>query len=122
MLIPFQRAIKRNCANALHPDRYGHYRDANNVQAKHHWWWKHNQVFDHLDVTQYFTGLVLFLEEDHYVSQDILYVLKLMASQSASLCPACKVFAVGNHLDLEDYENSKSDHVGESKVNFCSFN
>lgn len=53
----------------------------------------------------------MFLEEDHYVSQDFLYVLKLMQSQSVKLCPACKIFAVGNHLDPKVYETTKPDRV-----------
>lgn len=62
-------------------------------------------------------GLVLFLEEDHYVSQDFLYVLKLMQSQAVKLCPACKIFTVGNHLEPKVYGKSKADHVS---LNFKS--
>jgi N-acetylglucosaminyltransferase II (MGAT2) len=37
-----------------------------------------NHVFDHLRITRYFSGLVLTLEEDHYVAPDILHVLRQM--------------------------------------------
>lgn len=60
----------------------------------------------------------MFLEEDHYVSQDFLYVLKLMQSQAVKLCPACKVFAVGNHLDPKAYEATKADHVSVHRLDF----
>lgn len=53
----------------------------------------------------------MFLEEDHYVSQDFLYVLKLMQSEAVKLCTECKMFAVGNHLDPKVYETRKADHV-----------
>lgn len=66
------------------------------------------------------SGLVLFLEEDHYVSQDFLYVLKLMQSQAVKLCPACKIFTVGNHLEPKVYENTKADHVS-SDTYFSKF-
>jgi hypothetical protein len=29
-----------HCANAQHPDTYGHYREAIVTAIKHHWWWK----------------------------------------------------------------------------------
>lgn len=50
------RAIERKCNNVLHPDRYGNYRVAKFTQAKHHWWWKANHVFDQLEVTRKHTG------------------------------------------------------------------
>jgi N-acetylglucosaminyltransferase II (MGAT2) len=50
------RAQKLKCINAKHPDIYGHYREAQFTQTKHHWWWKANRVFDQLEVTQNYTG------------------------------------------------------------------
>lgn len=55
----------------------------------------------------------MFLEEDHYVAPDFLYVLKLMESQKNELCPECEVYAVGNHKELNVYENTKPDQVRE---------
>ena len=37
-----------------------------------------NHVFDQLSVTRYFNGLVLTLEEDHYVAPDFIPVLNQM--------------------------------------------
>jgi alpha-1,6-mannosyl-glycoprotein beta-1,2-N-acetylglucosaminyltransferase len=68
-----------NCSNFDSPDAFGHYREANMTQAKHHWWWKANWIFNGLHLTQQFLGLVLFLEEDHYLAPDFLHVLRLMA-------------------------------------------
>merc|ERR1712173_20083 len=64
-----------NCTNAAWPDIHGHYREAKFTQTKYHWWWKGNHIFHHLEATRYFTGPVLFLEEDHYVAPDFLHVL-----------------------------------------------
>jgi len=36
----FGRAVEKKCANAEHPDSYGHYREASVTAIKHHWWWK----------------------------------------------------------------------------------
>ena len=37
-----------------------------------------NHVFDHLEVTRHHTGPVLFIEEDHYLVQDFIYMLNKM--------------------------------------------
>ncbi|XP_004534142.1 alpha-1,6-mannosyl-glycoprotein 2-beta-N-acetylglucosaminyltransferase isoform X3 [Ceratitis capitata] len=97
------RAIARKCNNALYPDLYGHYREAKFTQTKHHWWWKANRVFDQLDVTRYHTGLVLFLEEDHYVAEDFLYLLEMMQSSTGSLCPQCDILSLGTYLKTFNY-------------------
>ncbi|XP_017462036.1 PREDICTED: uncharacterized protein LOC108355373 isoform X3 [Rhagoletis zephyria] len=104
------RAIVRKCNNALYPDLYGHYREAKFTQTKHHWWWKANRVFDQLDVTRYHTGLVLFLEEDHYVAEDFLYLLEMMQSSIGSLCPQCDILSLGTYLKTFNYYtyNSKT--------------
>ncbi|XP_061395067.1 alpha-1,6-mannosyl-glycoprotein 2-beta-N-acetylglucosaminyltransferase [Musca vetustissima] len=104
------QAIIRKCNNALYPDLYGHYREAKFTQTKHHWWWKANRVFDQLEVTKYHTGLVLFLEEDHYVAEDFLYLLEMMQRRTADLCPQCNILSLGTYLKTFNYYtyNSKS--------------
>lgn len=97
------RAIIRKCNNALHPDLYGHYREAKFTQTKHHWWWKSNRVFDQLDVTRHHTGLVLFLEEDHYVAEDFLYLLALMKKRALELCTKCNILSLGTYLKTFNY-------------------
>jgi len=110
---------------------YGHYREAAFTQTKHHWWWKANRVFDQLDVTRhhtglacyfhtvlctryleyFFTGLVVFLEEDHYVAEDFLYLLDLMEKKSSELCPKCNILSLGTYLKTFNYYTYKSDKV-----------
>ncbi|XP_075147725.1 alpha-1,6-mannosyl-glycoprotein 2-beta-N-acetylglucosaminyltransferase isoform X2 [Haematobia irritans] len=97
------QAIIRKCNNALYPDLYGHYREAKFTQTKHHWWWKANRVFDQLEVTRYHTGLVLFLEEDHYVAEDFLYLLEMMQRRTVDLCPQCNILSLGTYLKTFNY-------------------
>lgn len=98
-----EQALLRKCNNALHPDLYGHYREAKFTQTKHHWWWKANRVFDQLEVTKYHTGLVVFLEEDHYVAEDFLYILELMQQKSNELCQKCNILSLGTYLKTFNY-------------------
>ncbi|XP_063600788.1 alpha-1,6-mannosyl-glycoprotein 2-beta-N-acetylglucosaminyltransferase-like [Penaeus indicus] len=85
------------CLNRAWPDSYGHYREASFTQIKHHWWWKIHRVFEGLHVTRNYTGHVVFLEEDHYVSPDLLHVLNILRRQRNALCPTCQVLALGNY-------------------------
>jgi len=41
-------------------------------------YFKANHVFDYLSVTRYYNGLVLLLEDDHYVVKDLIPVLRQM--------------------------------------------
>ncbi|XP_033212706.1 alpha-1,6-mannosyl-glycoprotein 2-beta-N-acetylglucosaminyltransferase-like isoform X2 [Belonocnema kinseyi] len=96
------RALLLKCKNAEHPDLYGHYREAKYTQTKHHWWWKANRVFDQLKVTRNQDGMVLFLEEDHYVAEDFLHVLRLMKRTCEYSCERCNVLTLGTHLTTYD--------------------
>lgn len=102
ILSPF-RALNLKCTNAKHPDLYGHYREAKFTQTKHHWWWKANRVFDQLLVTRNHTGMVLFLEEDHYVAEDFLHVLRLMERTCKLSCERCNVLSLGTYLKTYNY-------------------
>ncbi|KAH8278462.1 hypothetical protein KR018_003592, partial [Drosophila ironensis] len=97
------QALIMNCNNAMHPDHYGHYREAKFTQTKHHWIWKANRVFNELEVTRYHTGLVLFLEEDHYVAEDFLYLLAMMQQRTKDLCAQCNVLSLGTYLRTFNY-------------------
>ena len=94
-------ARTRKCINAEWPDSYGHYRQAEVTQIKHHWWWKANQVFDHLRLTKSFQGLVLFLEEDHYLADDFLHVLSLMQNQRDLNYSNCDILCLGTHQQYQ---------------------
>lgn len=108
------RALQLKCNNALYPDLYGHYREAKFTQTKHHWWWKVNRVFNQLEVTRNYTGLVLFLEEDHYVAEDFIYILKLMERTCKEACRHCNILSLGTYLKTYNY-------YGDSKkVGFIS--
>ncbi|XP_014248655.1 alpha-1,6-mannosyl-glycoprotein 2-beta-N-acetylglucosaminyltransferase isoform X2 [Cimex lectularius] len=101
--INYQHAQILKCTNADHPDLYGHYREAKFTQTKHHWWWKANRVFDQLEVTRNHTGLVLFLEEDHYVAEDFIYILRQMQGACNVACPQCNILSLGTYLKTYNY-------------------
>ncbi|XP_023721955.1 alpha-1,6-mannosyl-glycoprotein 2-beta-N-acetylglucosaminyltransferase isoform X1 [Cryptotermes secundus] len=91
------------CNNALYPDLYGHYREAKFTQTKHHWWWKANRVFSQLEVTRNHTGMVLFLEEDHFVAEDFIHVLRLMERTCRTSCDRCNILSLGTYLKTYNY-------------------
>uniref|UniRef100_A0A1B6CUN7 Alpha-1,6-mannosyl-glycoprotein 2-beta-N-acetylglucosaminyltransferase n=1 Tax=Clastoptera arizonana TaxID=38151 RepID=A0A1B6CUN7_9HEMI len=101
--ITIEQAALRKCINALTPDLYGHYREAKFTQTKHHWWWKANRLFNQLDVLKHHTGLVLFLEEDHFVAQDFLHILHLMQQTAYASCPTCNILSLGTYLKTYNY-------------------
>nr|CAD7399341.1 unnamed protein product [Timema cristinae] len=98
-----EQAKEMMCINALHPDLYGHYREAKFTQTKHHWWWKANRVFNQLEVTRNHTGMVLFLEEDHYVAEDFIHVMRLMEKTCRSSCDKCNILSLGTYLKTYNY-------------------
>nr|CAD7195727.1 unnamed protein product [Timema douglasi] len=98
-----EQAKEMMCINALHPDLYGHYREAKFTQTKHHWWWKANRVFNQLEVTRNHTGMVLFLEEDHYVAEDFIHVMRLMEKTCRSSCDRCNILSLGTYLKTYNY-------------------
>ncbi|KAL4718746.1 hypothetical protein ACJJTC_001815, partial [Scirpophaga incertulas] len=102
----FDQAIKLNCNNALHPDLHGHYREAKYTQTKHHWWWKANRIFNQLQCTAGHTGLVLFLEEDHYVAEDFIHMLYLLRNMADKSCPQCEILSLGTYLKTYQYHLS----------------
>lgn len=109
--IPKAHALSLKCLNAQHPDSYGHYREATITQAKHHWFWKMNHVFDHLDVMKHFTGPVLLLEEDNYMVKDALYVLQQMYQLKSKVCPQCAIVSLGAHEQEPSFEKSRASQV-----------
>jgi alpha-1,6-mannosyl-glycoprotein beta-1,2-N-acetylglucosaminyltransferase len=102
-------AIDINCTNAYTPDTYGHYREAKFTQMKHHWWWKLNRIFDELRVTRELINIrLLLLEEDHYVSEDFLYVYRRMQKIVPFECPKCNIITLGTYdEELDDSTYNK---------------
>ncbi|KHJ42640.1 N-acetylglucosaminyltransferase II [Trichuris suis] len=94
-----------NCSQASNDDSCR--RDQNRsakvaslAQIKHHWWWKAIQVFEHIVPQTKYDGWVLFLEEDNYVSPDLLNVLDAIVSNKNSICETCEFLVLGNYNDL----------------------
>lgn len=98
-------AQKSKCINANFPDSYGHYREAKVVQAKLHWWWKANFIFDQLQFLRDFMGYVLFVEEDNFLAEDFIYALDQLRHISHTNCTKCKVLSLGYHKDELSQEN-----------------
>lgn len=107
--MPKARAHLLQCNNADHPDRYGHYREAKFTMTKHHWWWKANRVFNELRATKNHEGLVLFVEEDHYLAPDFYEVLikAYLLKQSDARCVeyGCDIITLGDYKKVTNYVN-----------------
>lgn len=68
------------------------------------------------------TGLVLFLEEDHYVAEDFLYLLAMMQQRTKDLCPQCNVLSLGTYLktfNYYTYHSKVSGGAGCSSAHKC---
>lgn len=46
---------------------------------------------------------MVFLEEDHYVAEDFIHVLKLMESTCKTSCPQCNILSLGTYLKTFSY-------------------
>ncbi|XP_049884192.1 alpha-1,6-mannosyl-glycoprotein 2-beta-N-acetylglucosaminyltransferase-like isoform X2 [Pectinophora gossypiella] len=102
--IDYAKIIK--CNNALHPDVHGHYREAKYTQTKHHWWWKANRIFNQLQCTSGHGGMVVFLEEDHYVAEDFIHMLNLLKNTADRSCPQCEILCLGTYLKTYQYHTT----------------
>ncbi|XP_014668548.1 PREDICTED: alpha-1,6-mannosyl-glycoprotein 2-beta-N-acetylglucosaminyltransferase-like [Priapulus caudatus] len=87
----------KGCPNAEWQDSYGHYREANYTQIKHHWWWKLHFVMDVLEVGRMHKGVIVLLEEDHYVAPDFIHLLNLMITTQMRSHPAINILNLGNY-------------------------
>eukprot|EP00039_Didymoeca_costata_P010349 m.139308 g.139308 ORF g.139308 m.139308 type:complete len:459 (-) comp14796_c0_seq1:213-1589(-) len=92
-----QEAKRINCLNADTPDMYKHYRDPRFTSIKHHWWWKLAFVFQNVNVLRNHPGFKIFLEEDHYVRNDILEVAAHMRTVFSTSCQTCHLFSLGGY-------------------------
>ncbi|XP_078090279.1 alpha-1,6-mannosyl-glycoprotein 2-beta-N-acetylglucosaminyltransferase [Mustelus asterias] len=101
-------AFKMGCINAEYPDSFGHYRESKFCQTKHHWWWKLHFVWERVKVLEDHKGLVLFIEEDHYLSPDFYYVLKDMWRLKAESCPDCDILSLGTYVRVSDFTDKTS--------------
>lgn len=62
-----------------------------------------NRVFNQLEVTRNHSGLVLFLEEDHYVAEDFIHILRLMEKTCKEACRHCNILSLGTYLKTYNY-------------------
>lgn len=92
-------AKKLKCLNRDHPDKYSHYREAKFTQMKHHWWWKLNRIFDQLEVTKNLDGYLLLLEEDYFVAEDFIHVMKLLQHEARESCENCNLLSLGTYKE-----------------------
>ncbi|KAJ6654031.1 hypothetical protein lerEdw1_007540 [Lerista edwardsae] len=90
-------AARQGCLNAQYPDAFGHYREAAFAQTKHHWWWKLHFVWERVRALRQHPGLVLFLEEDHYLAPDFYPVLQRLWALRQRECPECQVLSLGTY-------------------------
>ncbi|XP_062824789.1 alpha-1,6-mannosyl-glycoprotein 2-beta-N-acetylglucosaminyltransferase [Anolis carolinensis] len=95
-------ALQRGCLNARFPDAFGHYREAAFAQAKHHWWWKLHFAWERLRALRDLPGpgLLLFLEEDHFLAPDALHVLRRLWDLRQRECPECQVLSLGSYATV----------------------
>ncbi|XP_041369480.1 alpha-1,6-mannosyl-glycoprotein 2-beta-N-acetylglucosaminyltransferase-like [Gigantopelta aegis] len=98
------QAKLKKCNNAEHPDKYGHYREAKYCQAKHHWIWKLNHVFEGVDVLINYEGMVLLLEDDYFLTEDALTMLQMMHNLQLKDCKDCRMFVIGNYDKIQNYK------------------
>lgn len=98
------QALLKKCNNAEHPDKYGHYREVKYCQTKHHWIWKLQFVFEHVRLLEGYEGHLLLLEDDYYVSEDILFSLKMMQHVRNKDCTDCRMLVLGNYDKTQNYQ------------------
>ncbi|KAK3597730.1 hypothetical protein CHS0354_006081 [Potamilus streckersoni] len=98
-----EEAVLMKCNNANSPDKYGHYREARYCQTKHHWFWKLYHTFEKVQVMKNYQGLVLLLEEDYYVTPDVISVLQMMHNLMKKDCKDCTLLAAGNYDKSQNY-------------------
>uniref|UniRef100_A0A452TPC5 Alpha-1,6-mannosyl-glycoprotein 2-beta-N-acetylglucosaminyltransferase n=1 Tax=Ursus maritimus TaxID=29073 RepID=A0A452TPC5_URSMA len=96
-------ALKMGCINAEYPDSFGHYREAKFSQTKHHWWWKLHFVWERVKVLRDYAGLILFLEEDHYLAPDFYHVFKKMWKLKQEECTECDVLSLGTYTAIRSF-------------------
>ncbi|CAL8235466.1 unnamed protein product [Boreogadus saida] len=93
-------AMTLGCINAEYPDSFGHYREAKFSQTKHHWWWKLHFVWDRVRSLKDHTGMVLLIEEDHYLAPDFLHLLRLMSALKEEQYSECDVLSLGSYSHI----------------------
>ncbi|PAA73552.1 hypothetical protein BOX15_Mlig004091g1 [Macrostomum lignano] len=110
------RARQLGCNNAEWPDKYGHYRESKYTQTKHHWLYKMNRLFERSPVLANFTGQFVFLEEDHYVVEDLLHMLRLMVAARKDLSQNVEILTLGTYEKKPDFTRNTAQVVVDKWV------
>lgn len=55
------------------------------------------------NLTFYFSGLVLFIEEDHFLAEDFLHTLSIMQKTARQTCSQCNILSLGTYLKTYNY-------------------
>ncbi|XP_071112212.1 alpha-1,6-mannosyl-glycoprotein 2-beta-N-acetylglucosaminyltransferase-like [Haliotis cracherodii] len=106
-----EKAMATGCYNAKFPDTYGHYREGKFTQIKHHWVWKQHYVLDRVHILKDFNGVLLRLDDDYYLAEDIIHVIRLMNDEKSIICPSCVMYILGEHEQLK--RNSYISETGD---------
>lgn len=62
----------------------------------------------------------MFLEEDHYVAEDFIHLLKLMEVTCKDSCKHCKILSLGTYLKTYNYygDSKKVKYQSSAKLKF----
>lgn len=86
-------------------------RNAKASQAKLHWWWMFNQVFDNMAIISNYHRDILFLEEGNYVSPDFLYAFRSIQDAKRLHCPFCEFISLAAHKRLGSYQYRRKQNL-----------
>lgn len=63
---------------------------------------------------------MLFLEEDHYVAEDFIYLLQQMQKAVKSSCDKCNIYSLGTYLKTYNYYSDSKKVLSSQDMNFLS--
>lgn len=98
-------AIEINCTGAYNPDIKGNFRNSDYVERKLHWWWSANTIFEELGCTLEHKGLVVFLDDYNYLSEDFLYTINYMKKTASANFSYNELFGFGGFSSSLGYED-----------------
>ena len=105
-------ARQRRCNNAEYPDKFKHYREAHICQMKHHWLWKIHFAFDRVRILSGFTGTLLRLDDDYYLTSDVIHFIRKL-NEHREAYRDTRMYILGSHegYSEEAFKNSSDKAV-----------
>ncbi|XP_047984022.1 alpha-1,6-mannosyl-glycoprotein 2-beta-N-acetylglucosaminyltransferase-like [Leguminivora glycinivorella] len=91
-----------HCNGASNPDMHGRFRNPQDAEKKHYWWWTANHVFENLKIIDNHNGVVIFIEHDYIFIDDFLYMTLLMKKISSTI-PGCELLALAATEPSDDH-------------------